>query len=153
MEIPNQYKEADKLLILGIKDNLVGLDIFIKEDYGKISDDEAKTTILEISSGLISQVASQVEKNEIHSAAPLINLCKFLVQEFPEIVLDDETYVLRRSLLRMEDSIKSNLNADEILDAFMEVEHGESRYQLRLEAMKDKEQFISPEKIKVISYE
>jgi hypothetical protein len=153
MEIPNQYKEADKLLILGIKDNLVGLDIFIKEDYGKISDDEAKTTILEISSGLISQVASQVEKNEIHSAAPLINLCKFLVQEFPEIVLDDETYVLRRSLLRMEDSIKSNLNADEILDAFMEVEHGESRYQLRLEAMKDREQFISPEKIKVISYE
>lgn len=153
MEIPNQYKEADKLLILGLKDKLVGLDIFVKEGYGEISDEEARATILEISSGLISQVASQVEKNAIHSAAPLINLCKFLVQEFPEIVLDEETYVLRRSLMRMEESIKNNLNADEIIDAFMEVEHGDSRYQLRLEAMKDAEQFINPEKIKVISYE
>jgi hypothetical protein len=93
MKIPTKYNDADILLVVGTKREKAGID-FMFEGFDAIpADAEAANDAIEI---LVSAMAhfcmEQISSNNTNSCIPLIRLAKHLASEYPELVLDDETY-------------------------------------------------------------
>jgi hypothetical protein len=156
MKIPPIYKESDAILIIGVKDDLACIDTMADGLTPETANYEKVNNLMErLSVALISIVSEEIEKNQVMKTQPLINLCKYMCFKFPELVLDDDTYHIRRSIHLMEDAIDENKDADVIIDAFMEMSTDEldKKFQLQLIAVSERHGFNEPSKVKIIKYD
>jgi hypothetical protein len=156
MKIPPIYKESDAILIIGVKEDLACIDVMAEGLTPETANYDKVNNLMErLSVALISIVSEEIENNRVMKTQPLINLCKYMCCKFPELVLDDDTYHIRRSILMMEDAIDENKDADVIVDAFMEMTTDESdkKFQLQLIAVSERHGFNEPTKVKIIKYD
>lgn len=104
---------------------------------------------------LIALVVDEVDSNKVAKTQPLINLCKFIVQEYPEIVLDDDTYYIRKALLRVHNAILEHKNAEIVKDAFMEFDVPEldRTYQIQINAVRPEHLYIPQNKTQIFTDE
>jgi hypothetical protein len=102
-------------------------------------------------------VDEEIRSNKILKTKPILNVCRYLVQSAPELVLDDDSYYFRMAFLRVYDAIKENKDATTIKDAFMDVdvEEGniENTFQFQIVAESDKDSWIPETKTQIIRYE
>jgi hypothetical protein len=149
MKIPTKYNDADILLVVGTKGEKAGID-FMFEGFDAIpADAEAANDAIEI---LVSAMAhfcmEQISSNNTNSCIPLIRLAKHLAAEYPELVLDDETYCLRKSYMRISEVIEENKDVEIVTDAMMEWSTSKESYQFQISAISgdSKELWLDPEK-------
>jgi hypothetical protein len=155
MKIPPIYKESDSIIIVGVKEDLACIDVIGDGLTPENANYDLVNNLMErLSVALISIVSEEIEKNQVMKTQPLINLCKYMCCKFPELVLDDDTYHIRRSILMMEDAVDENKDADVIIDAFMEmsVDDSDKKFQLQLIAVSERHGFNEPSKVKIIKY-
>lgn len=156
MKIPSIYEESDAALIVGSKDDYAAIDIVSPNITPEnITDEDVNELIHKLSVSLISVVSEEIENNQILKTQPLINLCKYMVYQFPELVLDDDTYHIRKAIIRIQESIEENPTADIIIDAFMEmtIEELKKDFQIQLVAVSEKHGFEQPSKTKIMRYD
>jgi hypothetical protein len=149
MKIPTKYNDADILLVVGTKGEKAGMDFMFKGFDDEPADSEVANEAIDI---IVSAMAhfcmEQISSNNTNSCIPLIRLAKHLASEYPELVLDDETYCLRKSYMRISDVIRDNDNVEMVRDAMMEWGSETESYQIQLTAISgdNKEMWLDPYK-------
>jgi hypothetical protein len=144
--------ESDAIMIVATKNQEAGLDIIADcLTNPDCTIDEMKDIVEKLSIALMALVDEEVTTNKVLKTQPLINLCKYLVQQCPELVLDDDTYYMRRCLVRLTESLRQNKDAVKVRDAFMEVEAEDNkrRYQIQIIAEGVDEEWIPNNKIQI----
>jgi hypothetical protein len=150
--------ESDAILVVAAKDDHVSLDVFAECMSDKDCTIEQMQSVIEkLSIALMALVDEEIRSNKILKTKPILNVCRYLVQSAPELVLDDDSYYFRMAFLRVYDAIKENKDATTIKDAFMDVdvEEGniENTFQFQIVAESDKDSWIPETKTQIIRYE
>lgn len=156
MKLPSNYEQSKDILAIGTFDNEASIDVLSKEfDVKNFNPENAENIINRLSVALIAVVTDEIEHNTVLKTAPLLNLCRYIIYKFPELVMDDELYALRRALIRMGESLRENIDADVIVDSFMEldVEDINRRYQLQVVAVSEKHGFVPNDKIHIFRHD
>lgn len=154
MELPPIYNDSEGILVVAsLKDHAI-MDVFSKELLNENIDEAGIKKILDnLGVSLMAVVDAEIKANQISKTAPLISLCKFLVAQYPELVLDDDTYYIRKSIMRTHESVKANPNAFVIRDAFMDIdlpEHDKS-FQIQLTAVSREQDYLDRDTIQIVT--
>jgi len=152
MEIPPIYKKSEVMMLVGSYPEEVSLDLISsKVNAENATEDDAREAVNQISVALMALCKEEIVKNQVGKTAPFLNLCMYLVSEFPEIVMDDETYYLRKTLLNMREAIAENPTAILIRDAFMEedIPEKDATFQFQLVAVSREESYIPKDKVQI----
>lgn len=156
MKIPPIYNDSDVVMVVGSFPETASMDI-ISDSLSPENQDNVDVNDLlhRLTVSLIALVVDEVDSNRVAKTQPFINLCKFMVQEYPEIVLDDDTYYIRKALLRVHNAILENKNAEIVKDAFMEfdVPETEKTFQIQITAVHPEQFYIPQNKTQIITYE
>jgi hypothetical protein len=156
MKIPPIYNDSDVVMVIGSFPETASMDIVAdclkpeNQENVDVGDLLHRLTV-----SLIALVVDEVESNKVAKTQPFINLCKFMVQEYPEIILDDDTYYIRKAVLRVHNAILENKNAEVVKDAFMEfdVPETEKTFQIQVTAVHPEHLYIPENKTQIIFYE
>lgn len=150
--------ESDAMLVVAAKDDHVSLDVFADCLTDKdCTIEQMQSVIQKLSIALMALVDEEIKSNKILKTKPILNVCRYLVQSAPELVLDDDSYYFRMAFLRVYDAIKENKDATTIKDAFMDVdvEDGnlENTFQFQIVAESDQDSWVPENKTQIIRYE
>ena len=156
MELPPIYNDSEAIMVIGsLKDHAV-LDVFSKDLLPeKIEDADINRILHNLSISLMTLVDSEIKNNKIVKTQPLISLCKFLAHQYPELVLDDDTYYMRKSVMRSQEAINENPTAHVIRDAFMEVdvpEHNKT-FQIQITSVSREDDYLDRDKVQIFTYD
>lgn len=156
MKIPPIYNDSDVVMVVGSFPETASMDIISEELRPENQENVDIDEILRrLTVSLIALVVDEVDSNKVAKTQPLINLCKFLVQEYPEIVLDDDTYYIRKALLRVHNAILETPNATIVKDAFMEfdIPKEDKTFQIQIVAVHPEEFYIPTNKTEIYTNE
>lgn len=156
MEIPSIYDESEALLIVASFKDTARADIISpKRELSTATDKEVEETMRLLTVSLISLLEDEVKKNRVGKTYPLMNLCVYMAQYFPELVIEDELYKIRRALLEVVTALEDNEDAHTVRNAFLElkIKNSGRQYQLQILAVEKEEDKIDFSTIKVYSDE
>lgn len=154
MELPPMYDKSEATMVIGAYPDEASLDLISsKLDNENATKEDIGEVLNKLSVALMSLCKDELLRNKIGKTAPLFNLCRYLVSEFPEIVLDDETYYLRKTIGAVQDAIRENPKAIFIRDAFMEfdVEQHDTTFQFQVLAISNEKDFMPQDKIQIFT--
>lgn len=141
-------------MVIGAFPEEATLDIISEEwNIENPNPDHVRVVLDNLSIALMALCRNEIETNKVGKTQPLYNLCRFLVSQFPEVVLDDETYYLRKTLIDTQEAIRQNPNARLIRDAFMEFdlpEHDKT-FQLQVVAVSSPDDYMPQDKVQIFT--
>lgn len=141
-------------MVVGAYPDEASLDLISSQlDLENPNTNNVREVVNKISVALMALCKDELFNNKVGKTAPLFNLCRYLVSEFPEVVLDDETYYLRKTLNNMQDAVRQNPKAQLVRDAFMEfdIEEHDATFQFQIVAVGNENDFMPQDKVQIFT--